>query len=585
MKSFFKIMFATMLGIILLNVLFLFIAIGIVSSVSKEKDVELKPNTVLHIKLDQTINDRSSNNPFENFNFSNFTTEKTMGLTDILENIEKATKDDNIQGIFLDVSSIPAGLGTIEEIRNALRKFKESGKYIYAYSEMYAQSTVYLTSIADQIYMHPMGYLELKGMRAELMFFKGVLEKIGVEPMVFKHGKFKSAVEPFISDKMSDSNRQQISVYMGSIWNHITAGIAAGRNVEQSLILAYANELRIQNAEDAQVVKMVDGVKYRDEVLEIFKDKTGSEKIDKINFVTLGEYNKVKSSKDRGKGDKIAVVFAEGDIVDGKGESDNVGSETFTAAIRKARLDDKVKAVVIRVNSPGGSALASESIWREIEETKKSKPVITSMGNVAASGGYYIACNSDVIVANPTTITGSIGVFGLLFNVKKMLNEKLGVTVDTVKTSKYADFMSPTRPITDAEGAIIQNRVEEIYDNFITRVAEGRKMDKAMVDSVGQGRVWSGVDAKRIGLIDEFGGLERAIEIAAEKAGIDKYRITQLPERKDFLTTLISEMQTESESKMLEKMFGDSYRQIIQMSNAKSLGNYQARMPFYIEVH
>jgi protease-4 len=584
MKSFFKIMLATMIGFLVINILLLLIFVGIAGSLGKEKEVELKPNSVLHLKLDQPINDRSSDNPFENFSFSGFSGERAVGLHDILNNLEKASKDENIQGIFLDISSIPAGLGSIEEIRNGLRKFKDSGKYIYAYSELYSQPAVYLMSIADQIYMHPMGYLELKGLRAELMFFKGVLEKIGVEPMVFKHGKFKSAVEPFIADKMSDANREQIKVYMGSLWNHMTAGIAAGRKMDQSMILQYANTLRIQNAEDAKEVNMIDAIKYRDEVLEIFKEKTGAEKLDKINFVSLSKYNKVKDKKERGKGDKIAVIFAEGEIVDGEGETSNVGSERFTKAIRKARLDEKVKAVVLRVNSPGGSALASESIWREIEETKKVKPVVTSMGDVAASGGYYIACNSNKIFANPTTITGSIGVFGLLFNAKKMLNEKLGVTIDTVKTSQYADFMSQSRAVTSAEAVIIQNRIEEIYDNFISRVAEGRKMSKADVDSIGQGRVWSGIDAKRIGLIDEFGGLEKAIEAAAELAEIKEYRVTSLPERKDFMSELLKSLSGDSEASILEKLFGENYKQIIMMKDAQRLGNYQMRMPFYIEV-
>ncbi|MFN4123271.1 MAG: signal peptide peptidase SppA [Flavobacteriales bacterium] len=584
MRSFFKIMLATMVGFLVINIFLLLIFIGIAGSLGKEKEVELKPNSVLHLKLDQPINDRSSDNPFENFSFSGLSGERPVGLHDILNNLEKAAKDDNIQGIFLDISSIPTGLASIEEIRNALRKFKDSGKYIYAYSETYSQPAVYVMSVADQVYMHPMGYLELKGLRAELMFFKGVLEKIGVEPMVFKHGKFKSAVEPFISDKMSDANREQIKVYMGSLWNHMTAGIAAGRKIDQTLVLEYANTLRIQNAEDAKEVNMIDAIKYRDEVLEIFKEKTGAEKLDKINFVSLSKYNKVKDKKERGKGDKIAVIFAEGEIVDGEGETSNVGSERFTKAIRKARLDEKVKAVVLRVNSPGGSALASESIWREIEETKKVKPVVTSMGDVAASGGYYIACNSNKIFANPTTITGSIGVFGLLFNAKKMLNEKLGVTIDTVKTSQYADFMSQSRPVTSAEAIIIQNRIEEIYDNFITRVAEGRGMNKADVDSIGQGRVWSGIDAKRIGLIDEFGGLEKAIEAAAELAEIKEYRVTALPERKDFMSELLKSLSGDSEASILEKLFGENYKQIIMMKDAQRLGNYQMRMPFYIEV-
>jgi protease-4 len=584
MKSFFKIVFASMLGFLLTFIVLFIILAGIIGASSGEKEVKLEKNTILHLTLDQPLKDRGNDNPFANFSFGSMEGGKQSGLNDVIDNIGKAAADENIQGIFLDISSIPSGIATIEEIRNALLDFKKSGKFIYAYSEAFTQPSYYLATVADKIYLHPTGMAELKGLRSEVLFFKGTLDKLGVEPQVFRHGKFKSAVEPFIQDKLSDANREQIRTYIGSIWNHLVAGIAQQRKLTPAQVQDIASRMLVTNAPSAVEHKLVDELKYRDEVLEILQKKTEAASIDEIEFVSIGKMADVKDTRDKTGKDKIAIIFAEGDIVDGEGSDGQVGSVEFSKAIRKARLDDKVKAVVLRINSPGGSALASETIWREVMLTKKSKPVIASMGNVAASGGYYIAAPCDTIVASPNTITGSIGVFGLFFNAKQMVNN-IGVTIDTVKTNPYADIMTASRAVTAQEAEVIQHEIERIYDNFIGRVSEGRHMTKANVDSIAQGRVWSGADAKRIGLVDVFGGLDKAIEIAAKKAGITSYRIQELPFREDPFQKFMKQLSGDSEAAILQKTLGESYRYYQQLEHLRAMKSYQARLPYELEVY
>lgn len=584
MKSFFKIVFASMLGFLLTFIVLFIILAGIIGASSGEKEVKLEKNTILHLTLDQPLKDRGNDNPFANFSFGSMEGGKQTGLNDVIDNIGKAAADENIQGIFLDISSIPSGIASIEEIRNALLDFKKSGKFIYAYSEAFTQPSYYLATVADKIYLHPTGMAELKGLRSEVLFFKGTLDKLGVEPQVFRHGKFKSAVEPFIQDKLSDANREQIRTYIGSIWNHLVAGIAQQRKLTPAQVQDIASRMLVTNAPSAVEHKLVDELKYRDEVLEILQKKTEATSIDEIEFVSIGKMADVKDTRDKTGKDKIAIIFAEGDIVDGEGSDGQVGSVEFSKAIRKARLDDKVKAVVLRINSPGGSALASETIWREVMLTKKTKPVIASMGNVAASGGYYIAAPCDTIVASPNTITGSIGVFGLFFNAKQMVNN-IGVTIDTVKTNPYADIMTSSRAVTAQEAEVIQHEIERIYDNFIGRVSEGRHMTKANVDSIAQGRVWSGADAKRIGLVDVFGGLDKAIEIAAKKAGITSYRIQELPFREDPFQKFMKQLSGDSEAAILQKTLGESYRYYQQLEHLRAMKSYQARLPYELEVY
>lgn len=571
-----------MLGFFLSIFFIVLLLIVIVSASGGDKEVKLESNTILHLSLESPIQDRANKNPFENFNFGGM--EKATGLNDMLENIDKAAAHPDIAGIFLDISSIPAGMATIEEIRNALLDFKKSGKFIYAYSEAMSQPAYYLATAADSIFLHPTGLAELKGLRSEVLFFKGTLDKLGVEPQVFRHGKFKSAVEPFLQESLSSANREQIRSYIGSIWNHMVAGIAAQRKLTQAQVQDIASRILVTNAESAVKYKLVDKLSYRDEILERFRVKTGAEEIDKIEFVSISKMTDVKDTRENKGKDKIAVVFAEGDIVDGEGEAGQVGSVEFSKAIRKARLDEKVKALVLRINSPGGSALASETIWREVSLTKKVKPVIVSMGSVAASGGYYIAAPADTIIASPTTITGSIGVFGLFFNGKGLANQ-LGVTIDTVKTNPMADIMTGSRAVTAQERDIIQMEIERIYDNFITRVAEGRKMSKADVDSIAQGRVWSGVDAKRLGLVDMYGGLETAIEIAAKKAGLESYRIQSLPYQEDPFQKFMNELSGETEDEVMQKVLGESYRYYKQMDHLRSMKSYQTRLPYEIELY
>jgi protease-4 len=582
MKTFLKIVFGSMLGFFLSIFFIVLLLIVIVSASGGDKEVKLESNTILHLSLESPIQDRANKNPFENFNFGGM--EKATGLNDMLENIDKAAAHPDIAGIFLDISSIPAGMATIEEIRNALLDFKKSGKFIYAYSEAMSQPAYYLATAADSIFLHPTGLAELKGLRSEVLFFKGTLDKLGVEPQVFRHGKFKSAVEPFLQESLSSANREQIRSYIGSIWNHMVAGIAAQRKLTQAQVQDIASRILVTNAESAVKYKLVDKLSYRDEILERFRVKTGAEEIDKIEFVSISKMTDVKDTRENKGKDKIAVVFAEGDIVDGEGEAGQVGSVEFSKAIRKARLDEKVKALVLRINSPGGSALASETIWREVSLTKKVKPVIVSMGSVAASGGYYIAAPADTIIASPTTITGSIGVFGLFFNGKGLANQ-LGVTIDTVKTNPMADIMTGSRAVTAQERDIIQMEIERIYDNFITRVAEGRKMSKADVDSIAQGRVWSGVDAKRLGLVDMYGGLETAIEIAAKKAGLESYRIQSLPYQEDPFQKFMNELSGETEDEVMQKVLGESYRYYKQMDHLRSMKSYQTRLPYEIELY
>ena len=582
MKSFFKILFASFFGFILGTLLLFGLLIAIGSS-SGNKKVTVKENSILHIKLQEPISERGNDNPFSSMGFG----ESSIGLYDILDMIDKASADANIAGIFLDLDQVSGGIASLEEIRGALIEFKKSGKYITAYSEVYSQKAYYLASVADKVYLNPIGFPEWKGLNAEILFFKGVLEKIGVEPIVIRHGKFKSAIEPFISDKMSDENRLQTRTFLNSIWLNLKQAVSKSRKIDEARLQQIADNAFVTSSAQGLEYKLVDAIKYRDEVIAELQVKSKAESEKKIPFISLSDYKDAKDNRPVKKGDKIAVIFAEGDIVDGKGDDDQVGSEPFAEAIKKARIDEKVKAIVLRVNSPGGSVQASEVLWRELSLAKKAKPLIVSMGNVAASGGYYIACMADTIVANPNTITGSIGVFGLFFNAKKMLNEKLGVTVDTVKTAQFADILSGSRPMTPSEKDILQSRIEAVYDLFITKVAEGRGMSKAQVDSIGQGRVWSGTDARAIGLVDVFGGLEKAIEIAAKKAGLENYKLEMLPKKVDPFTRIVEKLSgssDDSEALIMQKALGESYDYYKYINYIRKTNQLQMRMPYNIDI-
>ena len=591
MKQFFKFMFASMLGTILtLGVVFLLLIGIIVSAVSfsSKEEVIVSENTILHIKLEGMVTDRSFDNPIQGFDFNAMKNKYEPGLNEILTNLKKAKTDPNIKGIYLDLGDVPAGISLLEEIRNGLLDFKKSGKFIYSYSEMYSQKAYYLASISDKIYLNKEGGIDFHGLAAEIMFFKGLLQKLDVDVQIIRHGKFKSAIEPFMLDKMSDANREQTRMFVGSIWNHIVNNISDSRKIDIAQLQNIADSMLVQTAEDAIKYKFVDQLVYKDEMIDALKSKLGIETKEEVQYVTLSKYKDAKTadSKIKFSKNKIAIVYAVGAIEGGEGDDLTIGSERISEAIRQARNDSNVKAIVLRVNSPGGDALASEVIWREVALAKKTKPVVVSMGDYAASGGYYIACAANKIIASPTTITGSIGVFGMIPNLQKLFNNKLGITIDTVMTNKNAISISGNRPLSSYQEKVIQNQIERIYATFIGHVADGRKMTVSQVDSIGQGRVWSGFDAKRIGLIDDFGGMDKAIEEAVKLAKLSEYKVIEYPIQKDFFQQIIKSLSgDDASSKILQKELGENYTFYKTLKSISSMKKIQARLPFVINLN
>ena len=591
MKQFFKFMFASMLGTILtLGVVFLLLIGIIVSAVSfsSKEEVIVSENTILHIKLEGMVTDRSFDNPIQGFDFNAMKNKYEPGLNEILTNLKKAKTDPNIKGIYLDLGDVPAGISLLEEIRNGLLDFKKSGKFIYSYSEMYSQKAYYLASISDKIYLNKEGGIDFHGLAAEIMFFKGLLQKLDVDVQIIRHGKFKSAIEPFMLDKMSDANREQTRMFVGSIWNHIVNNISVSRKIDVAQLQNIADSMLVQTAEDAVKYKFVDQLVYKDEMIDALKSKLGIETKEEVQYVTLSKYKDAKTadSKIKFSKNKIAIVYAVGAIEGGEGDDLTIGSERISEAIREARNDSNVKAIVLRVNSPGGDALASEVIWREVALAKKTKPIVVSMGDYAASGGYYIACAANKIIASPTTITGSIGVFGMIPNLQKLFNNKLGITIDTVMTNKNAISISGNRPLTSYQEKVIQNQIERIYATFIGHVADGRKMTVSQVDSIGQGRVWSGFDAKRIGLIDDFGGMDKAIEEAVKLAKLSEYKVIEYPIQKDFFQQIIKSLSgDDASSKILQKELGENYTFYKTLKSISSMKKIQARLPFVINLN
>lgn len=584
MKQFFKFMFASMLGFFLTFVLIFFILVGIIASAISfggKETVTVPDKTILLLKFDQPVNDRSPSNPFSGFNFMNFKTNKNIGLNDVILVLRKAADDRQISGILLDLDVLNMGSATTEEIRNALLEFKKSKKFIYSYSEDYSQKAYYLASVADKIYLNPAGALEFKGLSGQVMFLKGLLSKLEIEPQIIRHGKFKSAVEPLILDKMSAASREQTLSFISSMWNQMLKGVSESRKISIEQLTAIADSMKVRSPEDAVALKLVDKLIYKDQLIDELMAKTGAKENKDLSLMTLGKYSDAAGSSEYGSSkDKIAVIYALGNIQGGEGDDLTIGSERISKAIRKARLDKYVKAIVLRINSPGGSALASDVIWREVVLARQAKPVVASMGDVAASGGYYIACGASRIIASPNTITGSIGVFGIVPNMQKFFNNKLGITFDQVKTNAYADYISGTRPMTVMETRFLTRDIETIYKTFTTHVAQGRGMTVAQVDSIGQGRVWSGTDAKRIRLIDDFGGLDLAVKTAAKLAKLEKYRVTELPEQKDPFTMLMEEFSNEGYSRFIKSELGDNYVYLDYIKEISQMKGVQARLPF-----
>jgi len=588
MKSFFKYLLATIVGVLLSFLLIFLIMMGIAGSMvsSADKAVEVKDNTILYMDLKNEIVDRASSNPFETLDLATFEPQKNLGLNEILKAIAKAKDDPRIKGILLEFDVVNAGAATTGEIREALREFKESGKFVVSYSDTYSQKAYYLASVADSIYLNPEGMVEWLGLRSEIMFYKKALEKLDVEPQIIRHGKFKSAVEPFMSERMSPENREQTLTYLSSIWGSWVDEISKSRNIAVAELNRLADNMEVYDGKSCMKSKLVDSLIYKDQLLEKLKAFTGIPENRNLNTVTLEKYFKVPPvQKTAFSKNKIAVIYAQGEIGMGDGSNTAIGSEGLSKAIRQARRDSTIKAIVFRINSPGGSALASEVIWREVELAGQAKPLVVSMGDVAASGGYYIASPATTILASPTTITGSIGVFGLFFNLQKTLDKKLGINVDVVKTNAHSDFFSMFRPMTAEEKAVGQRFVEQTYQTFIGHVSQGRGIPVERVDEIGQGRVWSGANAKEIKLVDDFGGLTAAIKLAAEKANLDTYRLVELPKQKSPFEELLKGFTTEAKAMLVKDDLGKGYKYYNRVMQMVENQGVQARIPYDVEVY
>ncbi len=567
--NFFKTFLASLLAFFVANFVWFFLFIIIVAGIAAigSSTTIVEPKSVLKIDLAESIVDQPVNDPLAGFDPMSMNVQKSVSNMQVMNAIESAAQDDNIEGIYINLTGAgTASAALLEEVRDYITAFKESGKFVVAYGEVYSQGGYYLASVADSIYLNPVGEMEWRGLAAQVMFYKGLLDKLGVEPQVFRHGTFKSAIEPYILNKMSPENRTQMETYINSIWGTMVADIAKERNLSIDSLNMFATDLTAMMAEDALANRMVDGLKYEDEVEDILREKLELDADEDITFVTLGEYIAAKPYTPSYSDNKIEVIYAEGQIVQGASEQGTLGSSTLADQLAEARLDEEVKAVVLRVNSPGGSALASEVIWREMELLRQQKPVIVSMGDYAASGGYYISAPADAIIADATTLTGSIGVFGLMFNAEKALNNKLGITIDVAKTNPSADMGMPFRAVSSSERAHIMRGIEQVYSTFVNHVADGRNMTFDSVDAIGQGRVWTGNDGNRIGLVDEIGGLKYAIAVAADKAEcLDDYMVRESMGEPTGLAALLSSLEAHISDRKMRKEMGamyDEYRSL-----------------------
>ncbi len=562
------------------------IAIGSVvgSSFADDDKTTVKTNSVLVLKLEDQIKDYApkSSDPFEEiFNMS----DSKMGLNDMINAIENAKYDDNILGISIETMNINAGIAQTQALRDKLFDFKESGKFITAYADVYDQKNYYLSSVADSIYVNPVGGIDFKGLSSEILYFKDFQDKYGIKMEVIRHGKYKSAVEPFLANSMSDSNREQTQSFMSSIWSELVEDIGESRNKTDKEINFIADELLARNPTLAIENNMITNELYKDQYEEIINKLSGLEDVKKINSISLSDY--ISSGKGRLKStskNRIAVIYAQGEIKYGKGDEKYIGQKLIIKALKKARKDSKVKAIVLRVNSPGGSALASDIIWRELELTKKEKPLVVSMGNLAASGGYYISCNANKIIAEPTTITGSIGVFGAVPNASELAG-RMGINAEQIGTNKQSVGYSIFEPITDSFYNVTKEGVEHIYNTFVEKVADGRNMSFAQVDSIAQGRVWTGKEAVKNGLVDELGNLDDAIAVAAELAEVDDYKVRNYPSyKKDFKDMFKGPFASVKESILKGEIGLENYGIYKRLKQISEIEGMQTRLPFLLEI-
>lgn len=577
MLQFLKYVFATIVGLFLFIVISFFVVAGIAAAAGSEKKAEVKPNSVLQLDLNYGIPEKTDDNPFAGMSLTNLKPEKAVGLTQIRESIAKAKKDDNIKGIYLKLGINENGLATIEAIRQSLIDFRKSGKFVYAYGEVLSQKGYYLATAADKVFLNPNGGIELKGFGREIMYYKGMFDKLGIEVQDFHCGAFKSAIEPFVRTDMSEANRKQLLHIYGDVYSQFLTSISADRKLDTVVLNRIVNNLEAESPEQTKELKLIDDVLYYDQVVDRMKEKAGTDK--KENLATIGLAKYATTLEKKTEGSKIALVYAQGDIVDGEGEDGEIGGEKYAKIISKLRKDEKVKAIVLRINSPGGSALASDVMWRELVLAKKEKPLVVSFGDVAASGGYYIACMGNRIFAQPNSITGSIGVFGLLPNAKKMLNDKFGITLDEVEVTKHGVLGGITKPLDSEESAFAQRNVERTYAEFKKRVADGRGKDTAYIETIAQGRVWTGKQGIEIGLVDELGGLDEAIAYAAKTANLKEYYTKSYPEEKSFAEQL-SESFGDVKTNWVKEELGEEYEVYKTLQYLKKTKGTQARMVY-----
>lgn len=587
MKTFLKMLMATILG----GAILLFIGFIVLASFASiaNKDVVINKGSVLTINLNNVIYERADDNPFGAFNPLSQEPTSPLGLNDVLACLNTAANDDNIVGVYLKGGIPLTGNATLEEIRSAIHTFRESGKFVYSYSEIMTQKGLFLTSAADSIFMNPEGFFEWKGLNASVTYYKDALDKLGVKPVVLRAtgNKYKSAVEPFLRQDMSPENEKQLSDLLGSVWADYLAEIGQSRNLDANTLNILADSMAITSPINAAKNGLIDATLYEDEVLNLMLSATGKDDIKNIELVSVHSYaSKAKLGKGGYNDNKIAVVIAQGDIVSGSGSEYQIGSERIAEAIRKARKNDKVKAIVLRVNSPGGSALASEVIWREVDLARQQKPVVASMGSVAASGGYYISCFADTIVAQPTTVTGSIGAFGLFFTAEDLMHNTLGVNIENVKTNKYSDLGTLDRTLTASEMRMLIKQIDQVYGTFKKRVAEGRSLTSEYVDSIGGGHVYSGRDALKLGLVDVLGGLEDAIEIAKNMANIEgeDYRIVEYPELEDPFVKIMKQINGDYEAKLIKEKLGPYAKYVDMAESAKTMQGYQTHLGYDLTI-
>jgi protease-4 len=580
---------ATIVGIFIFCMIFFFgiIIIGAIAG-GDEDTVSVKKNSVIELDLSKVSLDYAGKTNYKDFNY--FEADHD-GVTDILNAIEAAKTDDKIKGISILNNQSQLGLAQSKAVRDKLEEFKKSGKFVYAYANFFTQGEYYLNSVADQVYLNPMGEVDFKGLSAEILYMKDLQEKTGVKMEVIRHGKYKSAVEPFLAQEMSPENREQMTVLLNSVWNTIATDIAKSRKLSVIQLNAIANTLGARTPELALANKLIDKVAYEDEYHDAIRTKLKLDKKEKYDFVSITDYAKTAATsvEDYSKNDIIAVIYAQGEITGGEGDVNVIGEGSIKRSLQEAREDDDVKAIVLRVNSPGGSALTSELIWREIEITKKVKPVVVSMGNYAASGGYYIAANADRIFAEPNTITGSIGVFGMLPNMNQ-LGKNIGINAEQVKTHDNASGYSVFEPIDENFKGYVLESIERTYATFLKRVADGRKMTTAQVDAIGQGRVWTGIDAHKLGLVDEIGGLDAAIKYAAKLGKTSSYRTENYPEYEknfeDLLANFTGIAMFKTKEQLLKEQLGEEgFQMLEQIKRVKSRKGIQAMMPYEIEIH